>query len=97
MVNLKREQEILAKLKENEEKAMMEKEKYKSVILQQIKRSEENRRNELKYRREVPDIVGQEGYPRIHQPSWNQEREMTKTFYKQQQETLLRQVTIVIY
>jgi len=79
-------------MEENERKARQERERCQSIILQQIEDGKAKKITETKYKREIPDIAGSQGYPPIFEPSPVQQRTLVVTSYQHQKDALIKQV-----
>jgi hypothetical protein len=62
------------------------------VLLSQMAHSADKRRAEINFARTVPHIHGNEGYPRLYEPSPEQQRDLTRRVSERQREDLLAQV-----
>lgn len=91
LFSIKKEQQVIESLQKTEEKIKAEREKYREFILRQIEMSDKKRKEQREKQKAIPDIQGNEGYPRIPEPSQKEMRTTLKRLQDFQKQSLQQQ------
>ena len=89
---LKREHDVVERIKEKEKTLREQRQLYRHLILDQITKTNQRKSQDVMHARGVPDIAGNQGYPPIYEPSPEVQKKKAMLCYKKQKDIWLQQV-----
>ena len=93
MDSLKREQEGVIAVRQNEQLKKNKRLQNKHALMEQMQKLGEKRKTDKQVAQSTPHIFGNQGYPPIYEPSIEQRRDVILRAWQRQKEALIEQVT----